>query len=167
MFERSLIKPLLIIALLGCGVSVQADRKEDLVNPIPYVVTKPAGYIDSPIDPKTVYEYKRRGTVDAEPMSEVKPYLIPEKQLPPPTVIPHSGAGPVEQVVSAQKPIPKAVGEDRVFQQIAYDQLKVQCLMDDTLDQCEGIEIDVSQPDPKPRSKRIIDRQLQSQPAGN
>ncbi len=145
----------LLVALPGLAV---AERLEDLRNPIDYHVTTPRGYIDSPIDPATVYEHKRRGTVDAEKMTEIKPAILPEKQLPPPTVVPHSGAEPVQRVISATVKAPKLTGEDAIFQRIAEDERKVQCLLDDTLDQCEGIEIEV--PEVKPRSRRVIDRQI-------
>ncbi|WP_432472419.1 hypothetical protein [Amphritea sp. HPY] len=153
--------------VLSCGVITAlpalAERKEDLVNPITYVVTEPGGYIDSPVNPNTVYDNKQRGFVDSEPMLEIKPHLIPERQLPPPTVIPHSGLEPVERIISAQQKKIVLRGEDKVFQQIADDDLKIRCLMDDALDQCEGVEIEI--PEPKPRSRRVIDRQIQAQPA--
>lgn len=162
MISRSFICQL----VLSCGVIIAlpalAERKEDLVNPITYVVTEPGGYIDSPIDPNTVYDNKRRGFVDSESMSEIKPHLIPERQLPPPTVIPHSGLEPVERIISAKRERITLSGEDKVFQQIADDELKIRCLMDDALDQCEGIEIEM--PEQKPRSRRIIDRQIKAQP---
>jgi hypothetical protein len=143
------------------SLSVYADRKEDLVNPISYAVTVPGGYIDSPIDPKTVYENRRRGYVDSEAMPEIEPVLIPELQLPPPTVISHGDYEPVERVVSVEKKAPPLKGEDRIFEQIARDELEIKCLMDDALDQCEGIEIEVPQEN-KPRSRRVIDRQIQT-----
>lgn len=152
--------PSLCSLLLVVALPASAERKEDLKNPISYVVTKPTGYIDSPVDPATLYDNRRRGYVDSEKMPEIKPYLIPERQLPPPTVIPHDAPQPVERVVSAEKKLPPLKGEDKVFQQIAKDQLEIRCLMDDTLDQCEGIEIEV--PEEKPRSRRIIDRQIQA-----
>lgn len=149
-------------ALLTLAVSanVMADRKEDLVNPIRYEVIQPVGG-DLPVDPKTVYEYKRRGFVDSEPMIEVKPYVLPERQLPPPTVVPYSEPEPVERVVSVKKKAPPLTGEDKVFAQIARDQLEIQCALDDTLDQCEGVEI-VQPKETKPRSRRVIERQIQA-----
>ncbi|SEQ99303.1 hypothetical protein SAMN03080615_03539 [Amphritea atlantica] len=149
---------LMALAISG---AVLADRKEDLVNPIPYAVVKPAGHIDSPVDPETIYDNKRRGFVDSEPMPEIEPYVIPERQLPPPTVVPYSDPAPVERVVSAEKKAPPLKGEDRIFEQIARDQLEIQCTLDDTLDQCEGIEIEAPKEN-KPRSHRVIDRQIQA-----
>lgn len=151
------------VCLIASWISVMAyaDRKEDLVNPIDYAVTVPGGYIDSPVDPATLYEGRRRGYIDSESMPEIEPMLIPELQLPPPTVIPHGDFEPVERVVSAEKKAPPLTGEDRIFAQIARDELEIRCLMDDALDQCEGIEIEVPQEN-KPRSRRVIDRQIQT-----
>ncbi len=157
MKQRS-TQPLALILIPLISGLAWADRKEDLLNPIPYVVTQPTGYIDSPIDPATVYEFKRRGYVDAEPMDEIKPYLIPERQLPPPVVIPHSGPSEVERVVAAQRKAPPLKGEDKIFDQIAKDQLVMECILEDTLENCEGVEIVV--PEEKPRSRRIVDRQI-------
>lgn len=147
------------LVALTVSCSVMADRKEDLVKPIAYEVIKPAGYIDSPVDPETVYDNKRRGFVDSEPMPEIEAYVIPERQLPPPTVVPYSDPEPVERVVSAEEKAPPLTGEDRIFERIARDQLEIECTLDDTLDQCEGIEIEVPEVK-KPRSRRVIDRQL-------
>lgn len=151
------------LALLTGSVSlaVMADRKEDLINPIVYDVVKPSGYIDSPIDPATVYEYKRRGFVDSEPMLEVKPYVMSERKLPPPTVVPYSEPEPVERVVSAEEQAPPLLGEDRVFVQIARDMLVIKCALDAELEQCEGVEIE-RPVESKPRSRRVIDRQIQA-----
>ncbi|WP_417226390.1 hypothetical protein [Amphritea sp.] len=149
---------------LVVSASVMADRKEDLINPIAYDVVKPDGYMDSPVDPENVYKYRRRGYVDSEPMSEIKPYDIPERQLPPPTVVPYSEPAEVERVVSVEQKPPPLTGEDKVFAQIARDQLEIKCALDDSLADCEGIEIEV-RPGPqekKPRSRRVIDRQLQA-----
>ena len=154
-----------LLSLTGSAMLAYADRKEDLVDPIPYTITKPAGYIDSPINPRTVYDNKRRGSVDSEKMTEIKPYLIPENQLPPPTVIPHGDYEPVERVVSAPKQAPPLQGEDKIFQQIANDQLEIECMLDEALDQCKGIQIEV--PEEKPRSRRVIDRQIQASPGTN
>ncbi|WP_299199195.1 hypothetical protein [uncultured Amphritea sp.] len=148
---------------LAVSLSVMADRKEDLVNPISYRVVKPDGYIDSPVDPETIYDNKRRGFVDSEPMPVIEPYIIPERQLPPPTVVPYSDPEPVEQVVSAEKKAPPLQGEDKVFAQIARDQLEIECTLDNTLDKCEGVEIQAPKPaENKPRSRRVIDRQIQT-----
>ena len=157
MKQRS-IRPLACLLIPLISGPVCADRKEDILNPIPYVVTEPTGYIDSPIDPATVYEFKRRGFVDAEPMEEIEPYLIPERQLPPPVVIPHSGPSEAERVVAAQRKAPPLKGEDKIFEQIAQDQLVMECILEDTLENCEGVEIVL--PEEKPRSRRIIDRQI-------
>jgi len=161
MISRSFLRQI----VLGCGVIIAlpalAERKEDIINPISYVVTEPGGHIDSPIDPNTVYDNKRRGFVDMEPMSEVKPHVVHERQLPPPTVIPHSGLEPVERIISVKREKIILSGEDEIFKQIGDDELKIRCLMDDTLDQCEGIEIEM--PEQKPRSRRIIDHQIQIQ----
>ncbi len=146
---------------LAVSFSVMADRKEDRVNPIAYTVVKPAGYIESPVEPETVYENKRRGFVDNEPMPEIEPYLIPERQLPPPTVVPYSDPAPVERVVSVDKEVPPLTGEDKIFAQIARDQLEIECILDDTLDKCDGVEIEVAPVEKKPRSRRVIDRQIQ------
>lgn len=151
--------------LLALAISslVMADRKEDLVSPITYEVIKPAGHIDSPVDPETIYDNKRRGFVDTESMPEIEPYVIPERQLPPPTVVPYSDPEPVERVVSAEKKPPPLQGEDKVFAQIARDQLEIECALDNTLDKCEGIEIQAPKPvENKPRSRRVIDRQIQT-----
>lgn len=163
MMKRSLFCQLVLCCGVITAVPALAERKQDLLNPITYVVTEPGGYIDSPVNPNTVYDNRRRGFVDAEPMLEIKPHLIPERQLPPPTVIPHSGLEPVELIISAKQKKIVLGGEDKVFQQIADDELKIRCLMDDSLDQCEGIEVEI--PEPKPRSRRVIDRQIQAQPA--
>lgn len=157
MQRRSIYIAVTVLLFASSGPAC-ADRKEDILNPIPYVVTQPNGYIDSPIDPATVYEYKRRGYVDAEPMDEIRPYLIPERQLPPPVVIPHSGPGEVERVVAAQRKPPPLKGEDRIFEQIAKDQLIMDCILEDTLENCEGVEIVL--PEQQPRSRRIVDRQI-------
>ncbi|UTW02369.1 hypothetical protein KDX31_13520 [Amphritea atlantica] len=149
------------LVALAISCSVMADRKADLVNPIPYEVIKPTGHIDSPVDPETVYDNKRRGFVDSEPMPEIEAYVIPERQLPPPTVVPYSDPEPVERVVSAEKKAPLLKGEDRVFERIARDQLEIECALDDSLDQCEGIEIEAPKVK-KPRSRRVIDRQIQT-----
>ena len=37
------------------------------------MITAPEGYIDSPIDPESVYANRRYGFVDSEDMTEVKP----------------------------------------------------------------------------------------------
>ncbi|MEH6576762.1 MAG: hypothetical protein V7731_06745 [Amphritea sp.] len=147
----------LAVTMLVVNTAV-AERLQDQRDPISYVITAPGGYIDSPVDPESVYEDRRHGFVDSEDMTEVKPGVLPEKQLPPPTVVPHSGYEPVQRVISAKKKSPKLTGEDAIFQQIAIDELKVQCLLDDSLDQCEGIEIEI--PEAKPRSRRVIDRQI-------
>ncbi|MBQ0784726.1 MAG: hypothetical protein KBT66_10875 [Amphritea sp.] len=76
-------------------------------------------------------------------------------------MISHGDYEPVERVVSVEKKAPPLKGEDRVFEQIARDELEIKCLMDDALDQCEGIEIEVPQEN-KPRSRRVIDRQIQT-----
>ncbi|WP_428034052.1 hypothetical protein [Amphritea sp.] len=148
---------------LTLSFSVMADRKEDLVNPISYEVIKPAGHIDSPVDPATIYDNKRRGFVDSETMPEIEPYVIPERQLPPPTVVPYSDPEPVERVVSAEKKAPPLKGEDKVFAQIARDQLEIECTLDNTQEKCEGVEIQAPKPvENKPRSRRVIDRQIQT-----
>lgn len=157
MLSRSKQVQALLLILLISGPAC-ADRKEDLLNPIPYVVTQPAGYIDSPVDPATVYENKRRGTVDTEAMTEIEPYLIPERQLPPPTVIPHSGPSTVERIIAARQKAPPLKGEDRIFEQIAKDQLVMECILEDTLENCEGVEIVL--PEEQPRARRVVDRQI-------
>ncbi|RTE65511.1 hypothetical protein EH243_11250 [Amphritea opalescens] len=144
------------------SLTVMADRKEDLVDPIGYEVVQPAGDIDLPVDPKTVYEYKRRGYVDSEPMTEIKPYVLPDRQLPPPTVVPYSEPEPVERIVSVEKKAPPLTGEDKIFAQIERDQLEIQCALDDTLEQCEGVEIVQPKEETKPRSRRVIERQIQA-----
>ncbi|MDO6562917.1 hypothetical protein Q4488_05915 [Amphritea sp. 1_MG-2023] len=151
----------LALSVLTVSFAVMADRKEDLIDPIDYEVIQAAGHIDSPVDPESVYRYRRRGFVDSEPMIEIKPYSIAERQLPPPTVVPYSEPAPVERVISAQQSIAPLTGEDKIFAQIARDQLEIECTLDDSLSQCEGIEIEQPK-EHKPRSRRVIDRQIQT-----
>lgn len=151
---------LLCAAVITClSVASQAQTSEQ---PISYVVTVPGGHINDRPDPATLYDFKPRGFVDGESMTEVYPAMIQEKQLPPPTVIPFDRFDPVQVVVGEQRIAPVSA-EDRIFLQIAIDQVEIDCLLGERIEGCEAfIDIEEEPAETAPRSRRVIDRQLQN-----
>ncbi|WP_261844279.1 hypothetical protein [Aliamphritea ceti] len=147
-------------------LSLASHAAGQLNEAITYVITQPAGYLDSSPEPATLYDLKPRGFVDGESMFEVRPAMIQEKQLPPPTVIPFDRFDPVQVVIGEQEIVPTHSAEDKIFLQIAIDQVEIDCLLGEIEgDDCAAfdvIEEEPAGPDSQPKSRRVIDRQFQA-----
>ena len=141
------------------SVSLAAGQLNEAIT---YVITQPAGYLDGSPEPATLYDLKPRGFVDGETMFEVRPAMIQEKQLPPPTVIPFDRFDPVQVVIGEQEIAPTHSVEDKIFLQIAIDQVEIDCLLGETDgDDCAAFDIIEEEP-AEPKSRRVIDRQFQA-----
>ena len=152
------------LSVMGSLVSVPAvsNASGQLNEAITYVVTQPAGYLDSSPEPATLYDLKPRGFVDSEPMFEVRPAMIQEKQLPPPTVVPFDRFDPVQVVIGEQEIVPTHSAEDKIFYQIAIDQVEIDCLLGEREgEDCAAFDIIEDEP-AEPKSRRVIDRQFQA-----
>ncbi len=157
-------KAALWLSVMGCLLTAPtfSHAAGQLNEAITYVVTQPAGYLDGSPEPSTLYDLKPRGFVDSESMFEVRPAMIQEKQLPPPTVVPFDRFDPVQVVIGEQEIVPTHSAEDKIFFQIAIDQVEIDCLLGEREgEECDVFEVIEDEP-AEPKSRRVIDRQFQA-----